>query len=269
MVHLINPRVNHQAHSIHSFEGLAEDTTLVHLRGSTAHLSPRAVSGDTELSCCLDGVAGGSTALPAAGPFPGPTTSQIPHQASHSLWMKCAFSLGTVLVFRKSSMEISMRDHVKLRQNPGSSSTHGQERGLLPSLLMALEGWCAELLFGLCWAGSSHQSTLASHQCGKWHVAWPGLSLQHTPWPWDEQDARGAMSAAGSLCHASFGEHGSCNKSIIQRALAGAQQKMRTSCKLWHWWPGEQQGESTPPCHFASSQHTAWCGRTDQEPSLH
>lgn len=58
--------------------------SLAHLRGFTAHMSPQAISGDMELSCCSGGVAGSSTALPAAGPFLGLTTSQTPHQVPHS-----------------------------------------------------------------------------------------------------------------------------------------------------------------------------------------
>lgn len=104
--------------------------------------------------------------------------------------------------------QISMRNHVQVPPAPWSGE------GTAP---FSSDGPLTDVVQSSC-LGCDEQSTLASHQCGTWHVAWPGLSLQHT-WSWDEQDARGAVSAPGSLCHPGFGEHGFCNKRIILRAL--------------------------------------------------
>lgn len=56
-----------------------------------AHVSPGAVGGDMELSCCSEGTAGSSTALPGCRALPGASTSQIPHKVSHSPGMTTCF----------------------------------------------------------------------------------------------------------------------------------------------------------------------------------
>lgn len=275
MVHLINPRANHQAHSNHPWKVWLKTRVPGSLERIHAHVSPGAVSGDTELSCCSEGTARSSTALPGCRALPGASTSQIPHKVSHSQGIKtCFLSRHCNLCSGKAAWRPFKphEHHVKVRQSPGSScptAPMGSTGDCSLLFWWPSEGCSAHLLFGLWSAGGSHQSILASHQCGKWPMAWPGLSLQHS-WPWDEQDARGAMSATGRLCHASLGEHGSCKKSIIQRACLGwcsaeDENKLRAVALVATGAAGWEHS----PCHFAFSQHTAWSGRTDQEPSLH
>lgn len=190
MVHLINPRANHQAHSTHSFKGLAEDTALWFTWEDSQHmcLQEQAV-GTWSRAAAEMGLLG---AAQLCQPHPKHHT-RCP---THSEW-KCAFSLATVcFVLRKSTMEtyqISMRDHVQVRQDPGSSCS-GAGEGTAPFYSDGPLRAVVQLLFGLWWAGSSHQSILTSHQCGKFGqvcpYSTPGHGMSRMPEvPWVQQGA--------------------------------------------------------------------------------
>lgn len=182
MVHLINPRANHQAHVIHFFErfGWRHDF-VVHFRGFIAHTSQWAVNRDVELNCCSDRAAWQQHR--SARLQVGKTTAQRTHKVFHKQRMKTCSRFRYFVVFHSEkntdTYEISMRDNVKVRQTPAfllcCSPRAVRDHSVFFSWSSPFEGCCAELLFWLWWVGSSHGRVPSC--C--WRGAWHGWACPH------------------------------------------------------------------------------------------
>lgn len=250
MVHLINPRANHQAHSTHSFKGLAVDTALWFTWEDSQHmcLQEQAV-GTWSRAAAEMGLLG---AAQLCQPHPKHHT-RCP---THSEW-KCAFSLGTVCF-------VSGKAPWRPIKSPWGTTcrwgriqvppAQGQERGLLPSILMAPWGLLCSYCLGCdeqaaatraSWQATSVASLARSVPTAPLAMGWAACQRCHEC---SREPEPSKLWRARLLQQ----EHNS--ESL---ALTGIQQKVITSCKLWHWWPREQQGESTPPATLlpASTQH--------------
>lgn len=267
MVHLINPRANHQAHGTHYLEGLAEDTTLWFTWEDLQHRCLKEQSvGTRSWAAAQMGLLRAAQLCQAAQPFPGPATSQISHEVSHTQWTNtCFLSRHCVICVQ----EKQQRDPSNLcegwrevRQTPGSSCPTAQPpwagEGTAP---FSSAGPLRDVVQSYCLGCDERAAaTRAPWQAisvasGTWHsqacpYTRPGHGISRMPEvPWVQQEPVPCrLWRAWLLQQEQNWEH---------PALAGAQQKMRTSCKLWQWWPGEQQGESTPPVTLlsASTQH--------------